>query len=337
MGVFAWTPVVQHQKYIMGKIIDCFTFFNELDLLEIRLRYLYKNVDYFVIVESDTTFNGEHKKFNLKDNINRFRDFEDKIIYISLKMKDFPNEVNIAWEREKYQRNSIKKGLCKIDLNKEDLILISDIDEIPNIEELRKIQNKNYKTLKIEKKNNLSIIINLIAYILKYFIKYFNKKKSKKYLSLFKLQYFILIKRYRKPINLKMLNCYYFINYKNIMKMWSGLQCVNSEWIKIFSIDEIRNFRNYPVKSVISGWHFSYLGGIEKIKYKIKNFSHQEYNIEEITSDDNIKFCIENGYSLFDHYHNPKSVKQNYFKIDIKDFPKDFQLIINDYQTLILD
>lgn len=320
----------------MRKIIDCFIFFNELDLLEIRLRYLYKSVDYFVIVESDTTFNGENKKFNLKDNINRFKDFEDKIIYISLKMKDFPKKKNIAWEREKYQRNSIKKGLSEINLNKEDLILISDLDEIPNIEYLRKIQKKNYKTLKIQKKNNFLLSINLIVYFLKYFIKYFNKRKRMKYFLLLKRQYFILIKGFSKPINFKMLNCIYFINYKNIVGMWPGLQCINSEWIKTFSIDEIRNFRNYPVKSVTEGWHFSYLGGIEKIKHKIKNFSHQEFNIKEITSDDNIKFCIENGYSLFEHYNNPKNVKQKYFKFDTKDFPREFQEIINDYETLIL-
>ena len=62
------------------KIYDCFNFFNELDILELRLNILYEHVDYFVIVEADKTHSGENKPFYLKENMERFKKFSDKII-----------------------------------------------------------------------------------------------------------------------------------------------------------------------------------------------------------------------------------------------------------------
>tara|TARA_B110000967_G_C18738892_1_gene486642 strand:- start:558 stop:962 length:405 start_codon:yes stop_codon:yes gene_type:complete len=133
-----------------------------------------------------------------------------------------------------------------------------------------------------------------------------------------------------------MISCYYFINYREKENLWSGLQCVNAKWLKTISIEEIRNLRNFGIISVSNGWHFSYLGGIKKIQYKIKNFSHQEYNIQEILSDSYIEFCITNGYSLFDYYNNPKNTERSFYKIDINDFPKDFKEIIVNYEHLIV-
>ena len=71
------------------KVIDCFTFFNELDLLEIRLKYLYDTLDYFVIVEADQTFSGENKSFFLEENWEQFRPYHSKMVYVRLKMKSF--------------------------------------------------------------------------------------------------------------------------------------------------------------------------------------------------------------------------------------------------------
>ena len=64
----------------MSKIYDCFNFFNELDILELRLNTLYDHVDFFVIVESDVTHSGESKKFFYEENIERFSKFSDKIL-----------------------------------------------------------------------------------------------------------------------------------------------------------------------------------------------------------------------------------------------------------------
>jgi beta-1,4-mannosyl-glycoprotein beta-1,4-N-acetylglucosaminyltransferase len=64
------------------KIIDCFTFYNELKLLEYRLNILYNIVDYFIIVEANQTHQGKSKKLYYNENKNRFEKFQDKIIHI---------------------------------------------------------------------------------------------------------------------------------------------------------------------------------------------------------------------------------------------------------------
>ena len=76
----------------MRKIYDCFNFFNELDLLEIRLNTLYDIVDYFVIIESNLTHSGEVKPFYYEDNKSRFEKFSDKIIHY--KVLDTPEQFN---------------------------------------------------------------------------------------------------------------------------------------------------------------------------------------------------------------------------------------------------
>ena len=107
------------------KIIDTFTFFNELDLLEIRLSEMYNHVDRFVIVESDYTFTGKYKGFMFEDNKSRYLQWIDKICYI--KAHDPPNNGN-PWDNEKWQRSWFSKGWEN--LNDNDVIIISDVDEI---------------------------------------------------------------------------------------------------------------------------------------------------------------------------------------------------------------
>ena len=110
----------------MMKIYDCFTFFNELDLLEIRLEELYSSVDWFVIAEANMSHSGLAKEFILEANWDRFAKFHDKIRY--LKIDDFP-ETDNSWVREKFQRDALRRGLE--DMTDEDLVIISDLDEIP--------------------------------------------------------------------------------------------------------------------------------------------------------------------------------------------------------------
>jgi beta-1,4-mannosyl-glycoprotein beta-1,4-N-acetylglucosaminyltransferase len=117
-------------------IYDCFTFFNEFDLLEIRLNELTDYVDKFVICESRHTFSGKPKPLYFKDNIDRFEKFKDKIIHIeSTKFS------NVAWENEYNQRNDIKYAFK--DLKDSDIIILSDCDEIPrlNLVDFTKIQD----------------------------------------------------------------------------------------------------------------------------------------------------------------------------------------------------
>lgn len=107
------------------KIFDCFTYFNEVEILRIRLEELSDVVDHFVIVESSQTFTGKSKPFYFDDVPSWINNFNSKIIRVKI---DFPQDANTSWLREHYQRNAIILGL---DLAKSsDVVIISDADEI---------------------------------------------------------------------------------------------------------------------------------------------------------------------------------------------------------------
>lgn len=107
------------------KVYDGFTFYNELDLLELRLNELDKVVDQFVIVEATRTFRNNPKPLYFADNRHRFRDFLGKIIHVVV--DDMPGGDD-PWMREHHQRNCIVRGLK--DIRADDLVIISDVDEI---------------------------------------------------------------------------------------------------------------------------------------------------------------------------------------------------------------
>ena len=115
-------------------IYDCFSFFNELDLLEIRLNVLKDVVDKFVLVEAGETHTGKPKPFYFKDNESRFSEFKDRIIYVGIER--FPGHHD-AWWNENYQRNMILEGLN--DAKPHDVVMISDLDEIPRPEVVSRV------------------------------------------------------------------------------------------------------------------------------------------------------------------------------------------------------
>ena len=121
------------------KIIDCFIYNNEDLILELRLNFLNKYVDKFILVEAKFDHSGKLKnKFNF--DISKFEKFRNKIEY--LKIENFPNKF-IDWERENYQRNYISNALNNLD--NDDQVIISDVDEIPNLQNLSGILNKREK------------------------------------------------------------------------------------------------------------------------------------------------------------------------------------------------
>jgi len=117
------------------KTYDCFTFFNELDVLEFRLQELYDTVDHFVIAEANLSHSGKPKDYILLDNWDRYKPYADKIIRIQV--DDFP-ETPDSWVREKFQRWAMIRGLE--DRKPEDIIITSDLDEIPRAEMIQMIQ-----------------------------------------------------------------------------------------------------------------------------------------------------------------------------------------------------
>lgn len=230
------------------KIYDCFTFFNELDLLDIRLNTLNDVVDYFVLVESKKTFTKNDKPLYYEDNKHLFKQFEDKIIHVVL--DDLPN--TNAWGNEYYQRNSILKGLteCK----DSDIVIISDVDEIPNPAD----------------------ILSTASCMDDKSICGFNQKLY-----------------------------YYYINMY-VCDNWIGSKMSTFSKFKEFSPQSFR-INGFGINVIPNGgWHFSYVGGIDRIKYKIESFAHQEINNDAFKS--NIESRLNSGVSIFDENQKFKCV-----------------------------
>ena len=119
-------------------IYDCFSYWDEDLLLDLRLNILNDYVDFFVIVEGNKTWQNNFKKFRF--DLDKFKKFKEKIIYIQV--KDMPDGTN-PWVRENFQRNCIGRGLKEA--KNDDLVIISDLDEIPNPEKILKFElNKRY-------------------------------------------------------------------------------------------------------------------------------------------------------------------------------------------------
>ena len=123
-------------------IYDCFSYWDEDLLLDLRLNILNEFVDHFVIVEGNKTW--QNNKKDLKFNINNFNKFKNKIIYIPV--TDMPDGDN-PYIRENFQRNCISRGLRNA--NEDDLIIVSDLDEIPNPEAIKNFKpNMKYAVFK---------------------------------------------------------------------------------------------------------------------------------------------------------------------------------------------
>ena len=121
-------------------IYDCFIYFDEDMILDLRMNILNNHVDYFVIVESKYTHQGDIKGKNF--DMSKFRKFEDKIIYL-YDEENFLREGGWQHEHEKYQRNLILKALKNA--NQEDYIFISDLDEIPDPKKFNEIYATYFK------------------------------------------------------------------------------------------------------------------------------------------------------------------------------------------------
>lgn len=241
-------------------IYDCFLFFNELDLLEIRLNILDEIVDKFVIVESNKTHSGKDKELIYEINQHRFEKFKSKIIHITV--LDTP-ESNDNFFRQEWQRRSIIRGLG--DCVEGDYVIVGDVDEIPNIEAIKK-----------------GIEINSF--------------------SKFKMMFF-----------------YYYMN-----------AFINDEWLHsyILPFKQLKEQYHYSINLLRhsgtehlikdGGWHFSYFGGAEAVKEKLKAFgAAQAYSKKEIL--DNVSFAIENLVAPWDLLkENPI---KNILEIDEK-YPK---------------
>ena len=144
-----WEPYLTRDT--RRKVYDLFLFNTELDFLEIRLNELDAEVDYFVILESDTTFQNQPKPLTFRENLSRFQAFEHKIIHRVLDAKDLVKiPKDDTWERERFTRNALfDQALLSLTANQSsptspqdgDVLLIGDVDEIPRPSILTSLRN----------------------------------------------------------------------------------------------------------------------------------------------------------------------------------------------------
>ena len=264
------------------KIFDCFMFYDEELLLDIRLNILDQYVDFFVIVESEYFHNGGERK--LKFDINKFKKFENKIIYIVHKnepdgiinLNDKDNEDTKSYKlilnahlRENDQRNHISEGLAKAD--NDDLILISDVDEIPNFNSI-----------------DLSKIANQII-IFEQDIFYY---KFNRYLPNFK---WFGTKACKKK--------------KLISPQW--LRNIKNKKYPIWRVDTFFSQNRYINKLFIpnGGWHFSNIKNVDDLELKLKSYlHHRDYEAEELGKN-KINELIKNNETIYDMFGDKKSKK----------------------------
>ena len=138
-------------------LIDSFIFFNEKELVELRIKYLEEIVDVFVIVEANITHQGKKKDWNFPNILkNNLKQFSSKIQYhqINIDPEKIKNEESFiiddikgdeAWRNENFQRNYIKEACKKF--SNEDILIISDVDEIPSKEKLKFIKSCDFKKI----------------------------------------------------------------------------------------------------------------------------------------------------------------------------------------------
>ena len=280
------------------KIFDCFMYFDEDIVLDVRLNFLDKYVDKFVIIESEFNHKGE-KRSPLFD-INKFLKFKDKIEYILI--QTMPNEIELisekdnkeevyrksifnAWKRENYQRNQIKKGL--VGASNEDWIIISDLDEIPNLE---KIDIKEIKEDLIFFKQDMM------------YYKFNLKLKDHEWPG-------------SKACKMKNL----------ISPQWiRDIKSKKYSWWRVDTFFSKRKYNNiFFVKD--GGWPFSYLKSPKNIEKKLKSYLHHiDYDLNPV-GEKRIEKMINNKRTI---YNIKVDQKKNKFdgvnklsKIDINLLP----------------
>jgi len=274
-------------------------FFDEEMLLELRLNTLDKFVDKFIIIESTYTHSGKEKK--LIFDINKYPKFKEKIDYIIV--RDLPHgieqigkddsnleitnkEIMNALRRENFQRNTIKQGL--INANDNDWIIISDLDEIPDL------SNINFNSI------NKKII--------------FFKQK----VFYYKLNLELKTLRWIGSKACK----------KKYLKSPQWLRNVKDKIYPKWRLDIIFSEKRYNSVFFVEngGWHFSFVKKPEDIEKKLKSYlHHREYDLDPLGIE-NIKNLIKSKAVIYDHRVDQTQYKfgggQKLEKIDIKFLPE---------------
>ena len=291
------------------KIFDCFMYFDEEILLDLRMNILDKYVDYFVVVESIFTHKGDERKLHF--NLKRFKKFENKIIYLVYDKKpkdikeilkndiepDISNKFIInALLRENGQRNFIINGLK--DADDDDYVLVSDVDEIPNLEEV-------------------------------------NFSKINQKILLFRQDMFY----YKFNLNLPNFS---WTGTKGCKKR----DLISPQWLRnikdrkynFFRFDTLFSKTKYMNIKIINngGWHFTNLKNAKEIEYKLKSYlHHREFDVNPISSEE-IKRIMNDKIAIYDLSLDKTTQKighgKKLQKYSLEKLPKFLQNNIDKYQ-----
>lgn len=228
-------------------VYDCFQFFNELDILKLRMHVLNDVADRFVISESTVTFSGEKKPLYFQENREMFAPFADKIIHKVV--DDTPMDVS-AFMRDSHQKCAVARGLAGA--RPEDIVIFSDVDEIPNPEAVKRVL-ADFDDSKI------------YALAQRNFYCYLDMEETSGNLLSITGEFEGITGSDRK---------------------WLGTKICSYRMLSSYTTEQLRDAAQKPlmVRVPDGGWHFSYMGGgreesvEERVKYKIKSAAHQEYN-----------------------------------------------------------
>lgn len=255
------------------RIYDCFCYFNEDLILELRLETLWDFVDFFVISEASYTHAGLFRETQF--DINKFQKYASKIRYIRLDTR--PEGENDFSKNENFIRNNIVNGL--FDANPDDLVMISDLDEIPNPEKISEYVPKYLRG----------------DFDQRYYSYYFNNywlgdaDESGKVAPNSNIWRGTKITTHHHFVDFYKSNATSVRSYKS-----SGmLRSIKRTWFKWFSVQLIKD----------GGWHFTWVFTLENIIKKIQSTAHQEFNKPEFKDPQKIRELIASGRD----FHKPFS------------------------------
>lgn len=264
-------------------IYDCFTFFNELDLLEIRLNVLKDVVDRFVLVEADRTFTNRPKKLFFEENKSRFAPFADRIIHV--KVTDHP-PFKTAWHYESHQRNAIARGL--MGASDDDVIIVSDVDEVPNPEVVSQYAGTR----------------GMVTFEQSTYAYYLNFRNVRR-------QAWRLVKMMSYADFLHGFDDVEVLHNEHLPEEVNVGTTASKIRMRVLP-------RSRGGETIVrnGGWHFTSLGGATALAEKMRSFSHQEYNPGEGNIDESkLAALIAKGTGPF--------WKMNCFAVPIdKSFPQ---------------
>lgn len=251
-------------------VFDCFAFFNELELLELRLNELNEVVDKFILVEATRTFQKKPKPLYFEENKARFEKFLPKIEHVIVdKYPSFFRRFRVphAWDYDNSQKEFIREGLKSANAQADDFVIVSDLDEIPKAEKVKAHQTGGkYKIFEQR----------LYYYYFNGLCTYHDTKNE----AVNQAYNHSGLGFWRGPV---------MIQYKDFKQ----LKSIKKTRIQRGILD---NAQAEVIKD--AGWHFTYLGGIPKIIEKLEAYTHPEFNTDYHKDPNYLEKMLSEGRDL---------------------------------------